>query len=247
MKFFKKKKIALTEEQQKAIDAQLMSPELLIKRRIVALQNQTLDVNIFKILRTKILKALKQNNWNSFGITSPTENAGVCMVSVNLALVMAMEFNQSIMLIDMNLRAPKIHTFFDFDVKKGLKDCIEPNPPLLSELLLMPNIDRLAILPGHGETLRSSEMISSPQMQTLIKNAKNHYQPQITIFNLPPVLNSDDVLTSLDYYDAMLLVVEEGGNKKDEVRDSLKMLAGIELLGTVLNKSQTPSDYGNYH
>ncbi|MCK5898331.1 MAG: CpsD/CapB family tyrosine-protein kinase [Methylococcales bacterium] len=246
MNFFKKK-IITADGQNSIIEPPLICPKLLVQRRIVALQNQTLEVNIFKILRTKILKALKKNNWNSFGITSPTAHTGVCMISVNLAIVMAMEFNQSIMLIDMNLRAPKIHTFFDFEVKKGLKDCTESSPASLSEMLLMPNIDRLAILPGHGKTLRSSEMIGSPQMQALIASAKDYYQPQITIFNLPPVLNSDDVLASLDYYDAMLLVVEEGGNKADEVKDSLKMLTGIELLGTVLNKSQTPSDYRNYH
>lgn len=246
MNFFKKK-IAMDDALKGIIEPPFMRSNLLIQRRIVALQNQTLEVNIFKILRTKILKALKQNNWNSFGITSPTANTGVCMISVNLAIVMAMEFNQSIMLIDMNLRAPKIHTFFDFEVKVGLKECLEPSPPPLSEVLLMPKMERLAILPGHGNTVRSSEMISSPQMQALITRAKNYYQPQITIFNLPPVLNSDDVLTSLEYYDAILLVVEEGKNKEDEVKDSLKMLKGIELLGTVLNKSQTPSDYCNYH
>ncbi|MCK4493952.1 MAG: CpsD/CapB family tyrosine-protein kinase [Methylococcales bacterium] len=246
MNFFKKKHAA-DDAQQGIIEPPFMCSDLLIQRRIVALQNQTLEVNIFKILRTKILKSLKQNNWNSFGITSPTTNTGVCMISVNLAIVMAMEFNQSIMLIDMNLRAPKIHTFFDFEVKIGLKDCIEAKSQVLSEVLLMPRMERLAILPGHGKTLHSSEMISSPQMQTLISRAKNYYQPQITIFNLPPVLNSDDVLASLEYYDAMLLVIEEGKNKEEEVKDSLKMLTEIELLGTVLNKSQTPSDYRNYH
>ena len=248
MNFFKKK---TTEKKNFQIESlpekPLLQSHILRQRRIVALQNQTLEVNIFKILRTKILRQLKQNGWTSFGITSPTEHAGVAMISVNLAMVMAMEFNQTIMLIDMNLRSPKIHNFFDFNVKKGLKDCMESNPPALSEILLKPNMERLTILPGRGQTLQSSEMISSPQMRTLITNAKNYYQPQITLFNLPPVLNSDDILASLEYYDAMLLVIEEGKNKEEEIKDSLKMLAEIELLGTVLNKSQTPSDYRNYH
>jgi Mrp family chromosome partitioning ATPase len=245
MAFFNKKKGKLASELLP--EQQFMRPNTLIKNRIVALQDQTLEVNIFKILRTKILRQLKKNKWNSFGITAPTEYAGVSMISVNLAIVMAMELNQTIMLIDMNLRTPKIHTFFDMEVKKGLKDCMESNPPALSDVLLTSTLDRLAILPGLGETLHSSELISSPQMHALITEAKQYYQPQITLFNLPPVLNSDDVLASLEYFDAMLLVVEEGKNKEDEIKESLKILTEINLLGTVLNKSQTPSDYRHYH
>ncbi len=222
-----------------------MNKKVLMQRRLVAMQNHTFAVDTFKILRTKILKQLKLNNWNSFGITSPTKNAGKTMISVNLALVMAMEFNQTILLVDMDLRKPKIGWYFDINITAGLKDCIVSDKPL-SEILIKPDIDRLFILPGKGQVSNSSEMITSPKMHHLVNEFKNYYQPQITIFNLPAVLDSDDVLASMDYYDAMLLIIEEGGNKPDEVKDSLKMLADINLLGTVLNKSENLPSHQNY-
>jgi len=220
----------------------LMSKDVLMQRRIVAMQNHTLEVDTFKILRTKILKQLKTNNWNSFGITAPTKNAGKTLISANLAMVIAKELNQTVLLVDMDLRNPKVHWYFDLNVTKGLKDYLMSNTPLL-DILIKPSIDRLFILPGREKIIESSEMITSPKMHLLVEEVKNYFQPQITIFDLPPVLGLDDVLASMDYYDAILLVVEEGGNKPDDVKNSLKMLSGTNLLGTVLNKSDSPIDY----
>jgi capsular exopolysaccharide synthesis family protein len=214
----------------------IMNKNALMQRRIVAMQNHTLEVDTFKILRTKILKQLKTNNWNSFGITAPTKNAGKTLISANLAMVMAKELNQTILLVDMDLRNPNVHWYFDIKVTTGLKDCIISNKPLL-DALISPSLERLFILPGRDRVTESSELITAPKMQHLVAEFKNYFQPQITIFDLPPILEADDVLASMDYYDAMLLIVEDGVNKPDEVKNSLKMLSGINLLGTVLNKS----------
>jgi Mrp family chromosome partitioning ATPase len=217
-----------------------MRKERLMQHRIVAMQHNTIEAGAFKILRTKLFKKLKANNWNSFAITSPTKNAGKTTVAVNLALVMAMESNQTILLVDMNLKNPTIHRYFDIKVRAGLKDCIISNY-LLSDVLISPSVKRLVVLPGKDQIVHSSEMITTPKMRTLVEEFKSYYLPQITIFDLPPVLNSDDVLASIDYYDALLLVVEEGGNSPDDVENSLKMLSESHLLGTVLNKSRNVS------
>ncbi|MDQ7090843.1 MAG: CpsD/CapB family tyrosine-protein kinase [Methylococcales bacterium] len=223
-----------------------MSDDILKQRRIVAMQNNTLEINTFKILRTKILKKLKDNQWTSFAITAPTKNSGKTMVAVNLAMVMAMELNQTILLVDMNLRNPKIHHYFDLEVTLGVKDFLVSDTSL-EDILITPQIDRLAVLPGRGQISNSSEMMTAPKMQRLVRELKNIYHPQITLFDLPPILGSDDVLASIDYYDAMLLVIEEGGNTAEEVKNSLKMLSEVSLLGTVLNKSESiPSHYHDY-
>ena len=224
-------------ERLEAISKQpLMSKEILMQRRIVAMQNHTLEVDTFKILRTKILKQLKKNNWNSFGITAPTKNAGKTLISANLAMVMAKELNQTVLLVDMDLKNPKVHWYFDIEVTTGLKDCVISNKPLL-DALINPSFERLFILPGRDRVIESSELITAPKMQCLVEEFKNYFQPQITIFDLPPILEADDVLASVNYYDAMLLIIEEGVNKPDEVKSSLKMLSEINILGTVLNKS----------
>lgn len=221
--------------------------DILKQRRIVATQNHTLEINTFKILRTKILKKLRDNQWNSFAITAPTKNSGKTMVAVNLAMVMAMELNQTILLVDMDLRNPKIHQYFGLEATLGLKDFLVSDNSL-AEILINPQIDRLSVFPGRGQVSNSSEMMTAPKMQRLVDELKNLYQPQITLFDLPPILGSDDVLASIGYYDAMLLIIEEGGNTAEEVKNSLKMLSEVSLLGTVLNKSESiPSHYQDYY
>ena len=96
---------------------------------------------------------------------------------------------------------------------------------------------RLVLLPGRGTTSESSELLSSPRMINLVKDLKNRYQSRIIIFDLPPLLNVDDAMVFLPNVDAALLVVENGGNKQSEVQDSMRLLEGTNLIGTVLNKA----------
>lgn len=223
-----------------------LNTEALLQRRVVAMQKHTQESDVFRMLRTKVLKQLRTNKWNSFGVTAPTKGAGKSMISVNLAIAMAMEVNQTVLLVDMDLRYPKIDWYFDMEITAGLQDYINSDKPL-SEILINPGINRLVVLPGRGQITDSSEMISTPKMRNLIEELKSRYQSRIVIFDLPPILGSDDVLASMDYYDAVLLVVEEGANKPDEVKKSLQLLSEKNLLGTVLNKSENPPSYQGYY
>lgn len=224
-----------------------LKPEVLIQRRVVAQQKYSPEASVFKMLRTKILKQLRQNNWNSLAVTGATQGAGKSMISVNLAIAMAMEVNQTVLLVDMDLKYPKVHWYFDLPVKAGLKDYLLSDDVSLQDVLINPGIERLVILPGRGEAVGSSEMISSPKMKDLIADIKNKYKSRIIIFDMPPVLAADDVLASMSYYDAALLVVEDGGNKPEEIKKALRMISGTNLLGTVLNKSDNPPDHQSYY
>jgi capsular exopolysaccharide synthesis family protein len=219
----------------------------LIQRRVVAQQKYSPEASVFKMLRTKILKQLRENNWKSIAVTGATQGAGKTMVAVNLAVAMAMEVNQTILLVDMDLKYPKVHWYFDFQIKAGLRDYLLSDIPLTDILINPEGIERLVVLPGRGEAVGSSELISGPKMKELIREISNRYESRIIIFDMPPVLAADDVLASMAYYDSALLVVEEGGNNELEVKKSLHMLSGTNLLGTVLNKSENPPDHQSYY
>ena len=213
-----------------------INEEMLVQRRIVAHQQCSAEADVFKMLRTKILKKLRKNSWNNVAITSPMPGAGKSMVAVNLAIAMAMDVNQTVLLVDMDLKSPKVHWYFDLHVKKGLRDFILADLPL-TDILVNPEFERLVVLPGRGETSESSsELLTGPKVQQMIEEIKNRYQSRIIIFDLPSILSSDDVLATLDYYDGLLLVLEEGGSQPDEIKKALQVLSGKNLLGTVLNK-----------
>ncbi len=218
---------------------------LLKERRIVTLQPKSFETDMFKLLRTKVLKQLKENNWHSFGITSPTQGSGKTMIAANLAIAIAMDVNQSVLLVDMDLSNPKVDWYFNLPIKHGLKDYIIADKAL-SDILISPGIDRLVVLPGKGEVTDTSEMIAGPKMRNLISEIKNRSQSRIIIFDLPPILAADDVLASTDYYDALLLVIEEGANSPSEIKNALQALTDKPFLGSVLNKSDSSSSYQRY-
>lgn len=220
--------------------------EELRSRRVVAMQKHDPIADVFRMLRTKILKQLRTNQWNSFAITAPTKGAGKSMIAANLAISIAMEVNQTVLLVDLDLRRPRLDWYFDLDVKYGILDYVQNDVPL-SQILINPGIERLVILPAVGETKGSSELISAPKMKRLIDDIKNRYQSRIIIFDMPPILAIDDVLAAADYYDAVLLVVEDGASKPAEVTKSLQMLSNTNLLGMVLNKSETLPEHQGYY
>jgi len=260
-----KQDIVYTKTKIRTVDRDVMK-----ERRVVAMLKHDPVAEVFRMLRTKVLKQLRENNWNSFAITAPTQGAGKSMIAVNLAIAMSMEVNQTVLLVDLDLRYPKIHWYFDLQVELGLSDYLMSDIPLsdvlintegywltgaetvkddipLSDILINPGFERLVLLPGRNRVTGSSEVLSGPRMKNLIKEIKSHYESRIIIFDLPPVLSTDDVLVSMEYFDAALLVVEEGGNTPEEVTKALRMLSGTQLLGTVLNKSETSNEHQGYY
>ncbi|MBN4055401.1 exopolysaccharide biosynthesis protein, partial [bacterium AH-315-K03] len=84
----------------------------------------------------------------------------------------------------------------------------------------------------------SSEILSSPAMKVMLNDLKTKYESRIILFDLPALLVNDDALLFTPLVDAVLLVVEEAQSTPDEVKRSLQLLEGTQVLGTVLNKSK---------
>jgi protein-tyrosine kinase len=99
-------------------------------------------------------------------------------------------------------------------------------------------VERLSILPGKGCYENSSELLSWPPLQEIIREITSRYEERIVIFDAPPVLGCDDVAVLAPMVDACLLVVEEGGTNRDEFKQSMRRIRGIPLAGIVLNKSR---------
>jgi len=80
--------------------------------------------------------------------------------------------------------------------------------------------------------------LTSPKMIALVEELKHRYQSRIIMFDLPPLLNTSDVLAFSPYIDALLLVIEEGQTKAEDVERALSLVKqSTPVLGTVLNKA----------
>jgi len=130
----------------------------------------------------------RANNWLSLAITSPAAGAGKSLTGVNLAISLAREVNQTVLLVDLDLKRPRIRQCFTDENLPGSSDYLLDDVPL-HEILFNPGIERLVVLPGHKSLIQSSEMLSSPKMVNLVQEMKERYLSRIVILDMPPVLN----------------------------------------------------------
>ena len=224
----------------------LVNKRLLAKNRVVTSLEDELILDSYRLLRTRILRRMQQNNWKSLGITSPSKGVGKTTTAINLSISIAMKQNQSVILVDTDLRNPSVHEFFGFNPSNGIVELLT-NDIKAEKILINPGIDRFTILPGKNRIEASSELLSSPKMSRLCEQLKSRYSSRIVIYDLPPVLVGDDVVAFASNLDAVLIIVEEGETESDKLKRSIDLLEGVEIIGTVLNKSKETTQNNDYY
>ena len=209
---------------------------VLSENRLIAGIRSDPRATAFRMLRTQVLHAMRENNWSMLAVTGPTGGIGKSLVAANLAISISMEVNQTVLLVDLDLRRPSIHKYFGIEPDQGLLDYLNGDAKL-DDLFINPVYKRLLLLPGRGTTTESSELLSSPRMHNMLEDLRGKYDSRIIIFDLPPLLNIDDAMVFLPNVDATLMVVENGKNTQSEVQQSMRLLQSTNLIGTVLNKA----------
>jgi capsular exopolysaccharide synthesis family protein len=194
-------------------------------------------VDAYKMLRTQVVQQFRQKGWNVLGITSPAPHAGKTLTAVNLSLALAMDLSYTVLLVDADLRRPRVHQAFGIEHCPGLTDYLFDETPL-EQLLIHPGIGRFVFLPGGRAIMNSAEALASPRMGALVAELKHRYPARLLVFDLPPLLSRADVHGFAPHIDALLLVVEEGRTASTDVEQAMAMLKGtVPVLGGVLNKS----------
>jgi protein-tyrosine kinase len=223
-----------------------VNASFLRKQRVIGGIQDKRIIDAYKLLRTRVLQRMQQNNWNTLGVTSAGEHTGKTLTAVNLSISIAMKLNYTVLLVDADMRRPNVHNLFGFQPTLGLKDYLEANASI-EEILVHPSIDRLVILPGRSVEHGSSELLASPRMVELVEELKSRYPSRLVVFDLPPVMVGDDVVAFAPNLDTAMLIVEDHKTQADELARSIDLLEGLDLIGAVLNKStedsRQPYDY----
>jgi non-specific protein-tyrosine kinase len=168
-------------------------------------------------------------------ITSPRPAEGKTLTAINLALTFSKVYNQTVLLVDCDLRHQNVHKLLGFQSDSGLMNYLLKGQPL-EELIIWPGVDKLTLISG-GQTLdNSSELIGSPQMKILIQEMKSRYEDRYVIFDTAPLLIGDDAIALAHYIDSIIMVVEEGRTSIKDVKKALEMLPQEKFLGFVLNR-----------
>src|SRR5450759_2128217 len=193
----------------------------------------------FKMLRTQVLQRMRQRNWNSLAVMSPAPDDGKTFTAINLAIAIAADTNYTALLVDFDLRRPSVHERFGIQPEVGVEQCLRGEAKVSDALINPQGYPKLMRLPAREPVSNSSDLLSSEGARQLIRDLKEHSPNRIVLFDLPPVLGTDDALAFAPQVDAALVVVGEERTRREDLLRCFEILRDVPIIGTVLNGSRS--------
>ena len=219
------------------------------KFRITALKGGK-DAGPYDMLRSRTLRAMKDKGWRRLAITSPDPGCGKTTISMNLAFSLARQKDLRIMLADLDLRRPSLMKALGGSVKSSFWEVLERRADLSD--CAMRYGDNLLVAMNRAPALHPAELLQSPQTIAVLNEIEAQWRPDIIIFDMSPLLASDDNLGFLGNCDSALLVTASESTMMNNIDLCEKELASLtNVLGIVLNKCRYQDDsvgysYGHY-
>lgn len=199
----------------------------------------------FDVLRTRILRVFQKSGWRRIGITSPTKGCGKTFVAANLALSMSRAQNNRTILIDMDLRLPALSKVLGVRQTDPARWFLSGKTAARDFLC---TVDPNLAVGVNSERLRdAAEVIMDERTGKVLKAMEAEFDPEVVIYDLPPMLSCDDVIGFLPNLDCILLVAAGDRTRPDSIMECERLLADqTNLLGVLLNKAEVSgsSKYG---
>ena len=205
------------------------------KNMVVLLKPQSFEAEQFKILRTNLLFPSSGKSPRTIMVTSTMPDEGKSLVSANLAISIAQSIQEHVLLIDCDIRRPRVHTQFGFGDVPGLSEHLSSGIPI-SSLLLKTKVDKLSILPGGRPPFNPSELVSSQKMSKLLQEVKYRYSDRFIIIDSPPPKLTAETSALSRQVDGILLVIEYGRTSREMVLDLINIIGKEKIIGVVFNK-----------
>jgi succinoglycan biosynthesis transport protein ExoP len=188
----------------------------------------------YRVLRSNVRFAAVDTPIHSLLITSTVPGEGKSVTAYNLAVAMALD-GRNVILVDTDLRRPTMHEKAKVAQQPGLTNVLVGHTSL-EDAIKETNIPGLRVLPAGPLPPNPAELLNSQAMKQLHKALKD--QADIVIFDSPPCLATADAQVMAAETDGVLYVVQFGEAKKSAVRHAVEMLrqARTRILGVVFNK-----------
>ncbi|WP_122072809.1 CpsD/CapB family tyrosine-protein kinase [Pseudophaeobacter sp. EL27] len=191
----------------------------------------------FDLLRTRLLHSLKAHGWKRVAITSPSAGGGTTFCAVNLALSLARVPQRRTLLMDMNFRNPGMAAALGIPPHGDMAAFLAGEVPTSEHLQRLS--DTLAVGCNCHPDPNASDILHDRRAADVISATIDETSADTILFDLPPVLEHDDVTAFLPQVDGVLLISDGDHTTAAELAACEKMLAGhAPLLGVVLNRAQ---------
>ncbi len=241
------------DDKHKAFDLR-ESPDLIenADRNLVTyFKPQSLASEMFKILRGNILfPADKSKPPKSILVTSALPDEGKSFIAANLAVSIAQNINEHVLLMDCDVRRPTIHNIFGLGDTLGLTEYLNQNVSI-AEALVKTEINKLTILPGGTPPQNPAELLSSKKMRELVAELTLRYEDRYVIIDSPPPQLTAETNAIARQVDGVIIVVKTGWTPRDLVSELIENIGKEKVLGVVMNwfdlRSSSYYGYGKYN
>ena len=236
-------------EQASGLQQPIISDDRVDRNLVTYLDPQSLESEMFKILRGSLLFPSEGVPPRSILITSALPGEGKSFVATNLAVSIAQNINEYVLLVDADIRKPSVHHYFGFDQTNGLADYLRQPAPL-SDMLLKTGIDKLTVLPGGHPPHNPAELLSSKAMSALLKEVTERYSDRYIVIDSPPPQLTAETSAIARQVDGIVIVVKYGSTPRQMVEELVDTLGKEKILGCVMNwfdlRSSSYYGYGKY-
>jgi protein-tyrosine kinase len=210
---------------------------------VTALAPQSLAAEQYRSLRTRISRVENSRAVRVLIVTSPGKGDGKSLTAANLALAMAEEFSQRVLLIDADLRRPSVHHLFDVPESPGLTDVLVGAATLDDALVTLAD-HHLTVLPSGMLPTHPAELLGSAAMRRTVDTLRTRFDR--LILDMPPVAPLADVHIAAALADGILMIVRAGMTQKPAIERALAGLDMTKVLGLVLNEVGAEATYQDY-
>lgn len=198
------------------------------------------DAEAYRILRTNIEFNRKNPEDNAITVVSGGAGEGKSTTLVNLAYICA-QGGYTTLMIDADLRRPRLHTFFDINNSVGLTNFLTTEL-MLEDVILQTPVDNLYFMPSGILPADAAGILNSRRMSELIQDVKQRFD--LVLVDSPPILGVSDASVLASEVDLTMIVVQHRKLPRNmllRVKQAVENVGG-HVIGVVLNNVDVRSD-----
>jgi len=183
------------------------------------------------------------NHGNLIMVTSALAGEGKSFTSLNLALSIAAEMDNTVMLVDADVARPSVLRMLGLPQGPGLLDVLEESVDMAS-VLLRTNVDKLTLLPSGTPHARATELLASDAMSHLLDDMARRYPDRIIIFDSPPLLLTTESRVLASHMGQIVVVVHAEKTAQSAVQQALATIEACPLKMLLLNQASANASGG---
>lgn len=178
-------------------------------------------------------------NGNLIMVTSALAGEGKSFTAINLAMSIATELDNTVMLVDADVARPSVLRMLKLPPSPGLLDMLVDENADLSKMLLKTNVEKLSILPSGTQHPRATELLASDAMAALLEDLSQRYSDRIIIFDSPPLLLTTESRVLASHMGQVVMVVHAERTLQADVQSALATIEACPVKMLVLNQART--------